>query len=311
MATSAADSPAAEVFEEQQIAVAVGGEVQAGSRLTLATFIRNRQAIAGVGLVVLIALFSFAGPLVYHTSQGLSGLNLNDEFLRPGAGGHPLGTDQSGYDVVGRLMLGGQSSLELGFAVAIATTVVGTLYGAISGLVPGWIDAIMMRFVDVLLAVPVLVLLLILVNIVTPNLLMIIILLSAFSWLGLARLVRGEVLALKVRDFVIASRMMGGSTWRIMNRHMLRNSIGVVVVSATFTVSDAILGLSALSFLGLGLPPPEADWGSMLSGGLNYLYDGYWLLVYPPAIILIITIVAFNMIGDAMRDSLDVRLQRR
>ncbi len=311
MATSAADSPAAEVFEEQGIALDTGGEVQAGGRLTLATFIRNRQAIAGVGLVVAIALFSFVGPLVYRTSQGLSGLNLNNEFLHPGVGGHPLGTDQSGYDVLGRLMLGGQSSLELGFAVAIATTVVGTLYGAVSGLVPGWIDAVMMRFVDVLLAVPVLVLLLILVNIVTPNLLMIIILLSAFSWLGLSRLVRGEVLALKVRDFVMASRMMGGSTWRIMNRHMLRNSIGVVVVSATFTVSDSILGLSALSFLGLGLPPPEADWGSMLSGGLNYLYDGYWWLVYPPAIILIVTIIAFNMIGDAMRDSLDVRLQRR
>lgn len=311
MATSAADSPAAEVFEEQGIALDTGGEVQAGGWLTLATFIRNRQAIAGVGLVVAIALFSFVGPLVYRTSQGLSGLNLNNEFLHPGVGGHPLGTDQSGYDVLGRLMLGGQSSLELGFAVAIATTVVGTLYGAVSGLVPGWIDAVMMRFVDVLLAVPVLVLLLILVNIVTPNLLMIIILLSAFSWLGLSRLVRGEVLALKVRDFVMASRMMGGSTWRIMNRHMLRNSIGVVVVSATFTVSDSILGLSALSFLGLGLPPPEADWGSMLSGGLNYLYDGYWWLVYPPAIILIVTIIAFNMIGDAMRDSLDVRLQRR
>lgn len=304
----AADSPVTSPAGQQQSVA--GGEVSGGRRLTLAAFLHHRQALTGIGLVLLIALFSFAGPLIYHTNQGVSGLNLNLENLPPGAG-HPLGTDASGYDILGRLMLGGQSSLELGFAVAIATTVIGTFYGAVAGLVPGWIDAIMMRIIDTLLAVPVLVLLLILVNIVTPNLLMIIVLLSAFSWLGLSRLVRGEVLALKTREFVLASRMMGGSTWRILNRHMLRNSVGVVVVNATFTVSDAILGLSALSFLGLGLPPPEADWGSMLSNGLNYLYDGYWWMVYPPAIILIITIIAFNMIGDALRDSLDVRLRRR
>jgi peptide/nickel transport system permease protein len=308
MATSsaAADQPVAGVAPE----IAAGGDVQAGSRLTVQAFLHNRQALAGVGLVVLIALFCFVGPLVYHTNQHLSGLNLNNEFLRPG-GAHPLGTDQSGYDVLGRLMLSGQSSLELGLSVALATTVIGTLYGAIAGLAPGWLDAIMMRILDTLLAVPVLVLLLILVNVFTPNLGIIILLVTLLSWLQLARLVRGEVLALRVRDFVLASRMMGGSTWRILNRHMLRNSIGVVVVNATFTVSDAILYISALSFLGLGLPPPETDWGSMLTGGLNYLYDGYWWLVYPPATILIITIIAFNMIGDALRDSLDVRLQRR
>jgi peptide/nickel transport system permease protein len=289
-----------------------GGEVQvtAGGRLSVSAFLHNKQALIGLGTIVLIALFCFAGPFLYHTNQGVSGLNLNNENLPPGAG-HPLGTDASGYDILGRLMLGGQSSLELGFAVAIATTVVGTLYGAIAGLVPGWADAIMMRVVDTLLAVPVLVLLLILVNIVTPTLGTIILLLSAFSWLGLSRLVRGEVLGQRTREFVLASRMMGGSTWRILSRHMLRNTVGVVVVSATFTVSDSILGLSTLSFLGLGLPPPEADWGSMLSNGLNYLYDGYWWMVYPPAVILIITIIAFRLVGDALRDSLDTRLRRR
>jgi len=289
---------------------AESGQIQGGGRLSLAAFLHNRQALLGIGIVVTITLFCFAGPFFYHTNQGVSGLDLSQENLPPGPG-HLLGTDASGYDILGRLMLGGQSSLELGFAVAIATTVVGTLYGAIAGLVPRWIDAIMMRVIDTLLAVPVLVLLLILVNIVTPSLWMIIVLLSAFSWLGLSRLVRGEVLSLKAREYVLAARMMGGSTWRVLNRHMLRNSVGVVIVSATFTISDAILGLSALSFLGLGLPPPEADWGSMLSNGLNYLYDGYWWMVYPPAVILIVTIIAFNLIGDALRDSLDTRLQRR
>jgi len=118
------------------------------------------------------------------------------------------------------------------------------------------------------------------------------------------------VLTLRTREFVQAARMMGAGRRRIVLRHLVPNAIGVIVVNATFTVADAILTLSALSFLGLGLPPPQADWGGMLSNGLNYLFDGYWWMVYPPAIILIITVVAFNLIGDAIRDSLDVRLQR-
>lgn len=300
--------PEAAAARREQLAES--GEVRVGSRLTASTFLHNRQALIGLSLVVGIALLCFVGPFLYHTNQGTSGLNLLNQNLPPGAG-HPLGTDQYGYDILGRLMLGGQSSLELGFSVAIASTVIGTLYGALAGLAPRWIDAVMMRILDVLLAVPALVLLLILVNIFTPNLAMIILLLTLLSWLGLSRLVRGDVLSLRTRDFVYASRGMGSSTWRILNRHMLRNAVGVVIVNATFTVSDAIYALSALSFLGLGLPPPESDWGTMLSNGMTFLYDGYWWMVYPPAIMLITTVIAFNLIGDALRDSLDVRLQRR
>jgi peptide/nickel transport system permease protein len=289
--------------------LAEGGELapRSGGRLSLTAFARNRQARIGVGLVVVITLVCFLGPLFYHTNQVTVRLNL--ENLPPGRG-HPLGTDASGYDLLGRLMEGGRSSLELGFSVAIVSTVIGTLYGAVAGYVGGLVDAVMMRVVDTFLAIPGLVLLLILVNLFTPNLWLIILLLSVLSWLGVSRLVRGEVLSLRTREFVLAARMMGGGNSRIMLRHLVPNAIGVIIVNATFTVSDAILTLSALSFLGLGLPPPHADWGSMLSDGLNYLFDGYWWQVYPPAIILIITVVAFNMIGDAIRDSLDVRLQR-
>jgi peptide/nickel transport system permease protein len=276
-------------------------------RRILASFLENRVAVAGAGIVVVVTLFCFVGPLIYRTNQVTVHLNLEN---LPPSGKYPLGTDGSGYNVLGRLMLGGQSSLELGFAVSIATSVIGTLYGAIAGLVGGLIDAIMMRVVDTFLAIPGLVLLLILVNIFTPNLFMIIVLLSLLSWLGVARLVRGEVLTLRTREYVQAVKVMGGSKWRIVTRHLVPNAIGVIIVNATFTVADAILTLSALSFLGLGLPPPEADWGGMLTNGLNYLFDGFWWLVYPPAIILIITVVAFNLIGDAIRDSLDVRLQR-
>jgi len=251
------------------------GTAGAGSslRLIARTFAENRAAVAGLALIAAITLFCFVGPLLYPTNQVT--VQLGIAKLPPSAR-YPLGTDPSGYNVLGRLMLGGQSSLELGFAVSIATTVLGTLYG----------------------------------NIFTPSLWVIILLLTFLSWLAIARLVRGAVLTLRTREFVQAARMMGAGRRRIVLRHLVPNAIGVIVVNATFTVADAILTLSALSFLGLGLPPPQADWGGMLSNGLNYLFDGYWWMVYPPAIILIITVVAFNLIGDAIRDSLDVRLQR-
>jgi peptide/nickel transport system permease protein len=277
-------------------------------RLTLGAFARSRQAQAGLAVVVLLVLFCFIGPLFYRTNQVTVHLNLKD--AAPSAR-HLLGTDDTGFDVLGRLMVAGQSSLELGFAVAIATTVFGTAYGAIAGIVGGIVDAFMMRVVDTLLAIPWLVLLLILVNILTPNLWTIIALLTILSWLGVARLVRGEVISLRTREFVLAARTMGSTTGRIMFRHLIPNAMGVIVVSATFSIADAILALSTLSFLGLGLPPPHADWGSMLTGGLNDLFNGYWWLVYPPAVILIVTIIAFSLIGDALRDSLDVRLRRR
>jgi peptide/nickel transport system permease protein len=290
--------------------VADGGQIaeRGSGRLILSAFARNWQARVGVGTVILLVAFCFLGPVFYRTNQVTVNLGLKD--LAPG-GGHALGTDDEGYDVLGRLMLGGQSSLELGFAVAIATTLVGTVYGAVAGIAGGIVDGVMMRIVDTLLAIPWLVLLLIMVNIFPPNLVTIIALLTLLSWLGVARLVRGEVISLRTRDFVLAARTMGSTTNRIMWRHMVPNAIGVIIVNATFSVADAILALSTLSFLGLGLPPPHADWGTMLTNGLNDLFNGYWWLVYPPAIILVVTIIAFSLIGDAVRDSLDVRLQRR
>jgi peptide/nickel transport system permease protein len=276
------------------------------ARSGLRSWAALRQAQIGVAVVVALLAFSYLGPLVYHTNQVT--VNLNNATQPPGAG-HPLGTDGDGFDILGRLMLGGQSSLELGFAVAVTTTVVGTLYGAIAGWLGGIVDVVLMRVVDTLLAIPTLMLLLILVNIFTPNLLMIIVLLSALSWLGTARLVRGEVLALRVREYVQAAKTVGGGQWWIIRRHLVPNAFGVIVVSATFTVADAILTMSALSFLGLGLPPPASDWGSMLTNGLDYLFAGYWWMIYPAAIILIVTVIAFNLIGESVRDSLDTRLR--
>ena len=276
--------------------------------LGLRAFARNHQAQAGIAIVLIIVLFCVLGPLFYHTNQRLSDINVKD--MAPGSG-RPLGTDDFGFDVLGRLMVGGQSSLELGFAVALLTTLVGTLYGAVAGICGGIVDGIMMRVLDTMLAIPSLVFLLILVTLFTPNLVEIILVLSLLSWLGIARLVRGEVLSLRTRDFVLAAKTMGSRNGRLMIRHMMPNALNVIIVNATFSIADAIAAMATLSFLGLGLPPPYADWGQMLNNGVNNLYNGYWWEIYPPAILLILTIIAFSLIGDAVRDSLDVRLRRR
>jgi peptide/nickel transport system permease protein len=287
-----------------------GGEVTGDTRrwIGVSEFFRNGQARTGIVIVVVIALFCFLGPVFYHTNEVAVNLNLKD--LEPSKQ-HLLGTDDYGFDVIGRLMRGGQATLALGFAVAGVTTVVGTVYGAVAGIIGGVVDGFMMRIIDTLLSIPGLVFLLILVKIYTPSLLSIILILSMLAWLGVARLVRGEVLSLRTRDFVLAAKSMGSGTSRIMWRHMVPNAVGVIIVNATFSIADAITALSTLSFLGLGMSPPYADWGTQLTNGLNDLWDGYWWLVYPPAILLIVTIIAFSLIGDAVRDSLDVRLRRR
>jgi len=292
-------------------AVPEGGEGRAtGSiwRLIFDVFIKNRLAVVGLLIIVFMVLFSFVGPLFYHTDQIHT--NINKLNLRPSSA-HVLGTDNLGYDVLGRLMLGGQSSLEVGLAAALLASLVGTAWGAVSGFVGGWIDAIMMRVVDSLLAIPYLIFVLLLASIFTPSIPMLILVIAMVSWLFTARLVRGDTLSLRVRDYVLAAKAAGTRNWRIVIRHIIPNVMGTVVVSATFSVADSILLLAALSYLGLGPPPPAANWGGMLTNGLTYVYDGYWWLIYPAGIAIVLIVVAFNFIGDALRDSLEVRLQVR
>jgi peptide/nickel transport system permease protein len=293
--------PASIVAEE-------GESSRGGLRQLLSVFLESRLAVAGSALVVLIALFCFGGPIFYHTQQIKTNLSLAN--LSPGSG-HPLGTDSVGYDVLGRLMVGGQSSIELGLAVAVLSTIIGTIWGAVAGFVGGAVDAVMMRIVDCLLAIPSLIYLLVLVNIFQPTLLLLILVLSLLSWLYPARLVRAEAMKISSQQHIEAVRSMGGRTMRIVIQHIVPNTLSVIVVNATFQVADAILILAALSFLGLGLPPPAATWGGMLSDGLNYTYDGYWWMIYPAGLMILLAVFAFNLVGDGLRDSFDVRLQRR
>ncbi len=267
----------------------------------------HRLGLAGLAMIAGLVLFCFLGPVLYHTDQIHANIQLTN--LPPGPG-HPLGTDANGYDILGRLMIGGQVSLEIGLAVAVFATAIGVVWGAVSGFSGGLADAVMMRVVDIMLAIPAIFLLIYLSTVFIPTILLLIVVVSALSWLGPARLVRGETLSLRVREYIQAVRVMGGGRLRIMLRHLVPNTFGTIVVSATFQVADAIILLATLSFLGFGLPPPAATWGGMLSQGTTYLLDGYWWEVYPAGFVIMATVLAFNFAGDALRDSLDTRLRQ-
>ncbi len=213
--------------------------------------------------------------------------------------------------MLGELMKGGQAALEIGFLSAVLAIVVGALYGAISGLGGGILDSALMRVVDVLLSIPFLFVVLIVAVRYGASVLSLSLLIGAFTWLVPARLIRGEVLSLRVRDFVAAARTAGAGHWRLINRHLLPNALGVIIVNVTFNIADAILAVAYLGFLGFGLHYPNYDWGDLLSNGTQYMQDGYWWLIYPAGFCIVATVMACNFIGDALRDALDVRLRRR
>lgn len=286
----------------------IGASTITGWRLTLREFRRSRIAVAGVGILVFFILFCFLGPYVYHSDQ--LDTNLLTTYQPPGPGS-PLGTDSNGFDVLGRIMLGGQTSLEIGFLAALIATVIGTLWGAVAGLLGGWIDSVMMRIVDIMLALPFLLVILIIAHRYGSNTWNLSLILGVFSWLVPARLIRGEVLTLRVRDFVSASRVMGGSRTHLIFKHLIPNAMGTVIVNITFQIADAILALAVLGFLNFGVHYPNTDWGSQISNAQDYLSNGYWWLVFPVGAALVLVVMAFNLIGDGLRDAVDVRLRKR
>jgi peptide/nickel transport system permease protein len=288
-----------------------GGEVlaiQSGWRLALREFASNRLAVVGVGILVFFVVFCFLGPLFYHAN--LLQTDLINAHDPPGAG-HPLGTDENGFDVLGELMKGGQAALEIGFFAAFVAITIGALVGAVAGLAGGIIDSVLMRIVDIFLSIPFLFIVLILAIRYGATVLSLSLVIGCFAWQVPARLVRGEVLTIRERDFVAAARTAGSGNWRLIGRHLLPNAFGVMIVNVTFQVADAILAVSYVGFLGFGLHYPNLDWGDMISSGVGYMQDGYWWLIYPVGICIVLTVMSLNFIGDALRDSLDVRLRRR
>jgi peptide/nickel transport system permease protein len=293
--------PGTEIPDKPRSMVRRGAEV----------FVENKLALFSLAVLAVIFVFCFIGPFFYHGD--VNNVNLDTVTLPPGAG-HPLGTDPSGLDVMAEMMQGGQASLEIGLAAGIIAAVVGALYGAIAGYVGGWIDALMMRIIDALFSVPIIFLLIFLASLYGNTKTVLITVIGLTSWFGITRLVRGEALTIKVRDYVAACRMMGGTPGRIIFRHVMPNTIGTTIVNTTFSIADAIFAVSTLSYIGLGLTPPHTDWGGMLDIGTQYASNGwssYWWLIYPPAFCIIAVILCFNVIGDALRDAFETRLQKR
>jgi peptide/nickel transport system permease protein len=273
-------------------------------------FAENKMALVSIGFLIFVFLFCFVGPHIYKTEQVF--VTLGDTLCPPSAQ-HLLGCDKLGYDILGRLMVGGQNSLEVGLAAAFVACLFGSIYGAMSGFAGGVVDAIMMRIVDAMLSIPFILVLIILAVLLHPSAPELIGLIALTYWPGPARLVRGETLSLRTREYVQAVKVAGGRSSRAVLRHIIPNAIGTIIVQATFAVADSILILAGLSFLGFGLAPPQTDWGGILQDGLQYVQNAqnYWWLIYPAGLIIILVVVAFNYIGDALRDAFETRLQRR
>jgi peptide/nickel transport system permease protein len=264
------------------------------------------RLLRGIGLFVAIVAFCFLGPLVYHSNAMTPDLL---HPMEPPGPGHPLGTDDLGRSELLRMMIGGQLSLEVAFAAAVVSTVFGSAYGLLSGFLGGIWDNILMRIVDVLIALPSIFLLLLVVSIFKPTPTLLVLVIAFTSWFGVARLVRGEVLSIKTHEYIEAVRAIGAGRVRVMLQHLLPNAMGVVVVTATFQIGYAILTVAGLSFLGLGLPPPTPNWGQMLSDAMPYTFQNAWWLIYPPGAAIVLVELAANFVGDALREAVDPRLR--
>lgn len=273
---------------------------EAGCRLLV-----NRAALAALAVLGLIVLLTLLGPLLSPYSYDQPDWN---NILVPPAlsGGHLFGTDELGRDLFVRTLDGGRVSLLVGFVATLVSLLIGVGYGATAGYLGGRADSLMMRLVDILYAMPFLFFVILLMVVFGRHLVLIFVAIGAINWLDMARIVRGQTLSLKRREFIEAARVSGASTFDIIRRHVVPNVAGVVVVYATLTVPQAILVEAFLSFLGLGVQAPHTSWGALVNAGARQLESSWWLLIFPAAF-LAATLFCFNFIGDGLRDALDPR----
>jgi len=266
----------------------------------------NRFAVCGGLIVISLFILSFLAP--YLTPYSPDDLDAYHVLLPPSAQ-HWLGTDELGRDVLTRIIFGARVSLKVGFVSVGIAAFIGTVAGLFAGYYGGWIDQLLMRFVDIMLCFPTFFLMLAVIAMLEPSIWYIMIIIGLTGWMGVARLVRAEVLSLRERDFVLAARAIGASDMRIIFRHILPNALSPVIVTATLGVAGAILTESALSFLGIGVQPPVPSWGNMLTAGKDYLEFAWWLSLFPGLAILV-TVIAYNLVGEGLRDALDPRTSR-
>lgn len=277
--------------------------------LTKRAFGQSRVARLGLMTIVFVYLIALVTPLISPYDPIVQGPLLTHRMLAPGRE-FVLGTDQFARDVLSRILYGARVSLSIGFVAVGISMTIGTLLGAVSGYFGGILDTVIMRCVDMVISFPRLVLLIMIVALFEQSSIFLIIAVLGFTqWPGTARIVRGEVLGLREREFIQAARALGFTRMRIILRHVIPNTLAPVIVAATLGIGNVIVLEAGLSFLGLGLQPPTPSWGSMVADGRGDLLNAWWISTFP-GLAIVLTVVAFNLAGDGLRDALDPRLRR-
>ena len=267
---------------------------------------RNRPAMVGLCILVLMVLLALATPWIAPWSYSDQNLELG---AAPPSWQHWLGTDLFGRDLLTRILYGGRVSLAVGaLATAVALTI-GVLWGTVAGYLGGYVDAWMMRLVDILYALPFAIFIILLTVVFGRSLLLLFLAIGCVEWLTMARIVRGQVMSVRQQEYIEAAITLGLSPWRIMAVHVLPNVLGPIIVYATLTIPNVILLESFLSFLGLGVQPPASSWGVLIAHGVETMEEYPWLLVWP-ATFLSVTLFCLNFVGDGLRDALDPRMSR-
>ena len=267
---------------------------------------KNALAIFGGLIVLILVLVAIFAP--YVATVDPTAIDIKNALLGPSSG-HILGTDQLGRDVFSRIIYGSRVSLSIGLVAVGLAAVIGVILGSLAGYFGGRTDSVIMRFVDIMLCFPSFFLILAVIAVIGPSIYNIMIIIGLTSWMGMARLIRAEILSLKEREFVLAAKVLGVGHWKIIVRHLIPNGIGPVLVSFVLGVAGAVLVEAGLSFLGLGVQPPMPSWGNILMEGKAALGVAWWLLLFPGLAILV-TVLGFNLLGEGLRDMLNPRLRR-
>ena len=270
------------------------------------TLRKNRLALFGFAVLIALCVVSLLTPLIAPYSYEEQDLMLG---ATPPSAEHWLGTDIFGRDMLTRIMYGGRVSLMVGFVATAVALVIGILWGAIAGFVGGRVDAVMMRIVDIMYALPFMIFIVLLMVVFGRNILLLFIAIGAVEWLTMARIVRSQVMALRKQEFIEAAYSMGLSQWTIIRRHIIPNTLGPVIVYTTLTIPSVMLLEAFLSFLGLGIQPPKSSWGLLINYGVETMEEYPWLLIFP-GITLSLTLFALNFLGDGLRDALDPRTSK-
>ncbi len=277
-------------------------------RLAWHRFLRHKAGVVALVVIVIEILVALFAPVLIPRDLAIDPAPLN--ILQRPSSAHWLGTDEVGRDIFARLIYASRISLSIGFMAVAVAIVVGTSVGALAGFFGGWLDNLLMRVTDAILSIPALFFLIVLSVTLGPSVRTMIVVIGLLSWMELARIIRANVLSLKRREFIEAAQTMGARGPRIIARHILPNTLAPIVVAATLGVGNALLTEASVSYLGLGVQPPEPSWGNMLYNAQSYFFNAPWITLYPGVMILI-TVLCINFIGDGLRDALDPRMKER